>query len=310
MNRTLGVLGRNAPWFLCGGILIGLALPSLAAIARPLLAPSVVVIVAAGLLRADWAAIGAAVQQPARLVLLVVWLMIACPVLMGAVLLLGPVPPGLAAGIVLMAAAPPILASAALAALLGLDAALASIASVAATLLAPLTVPALAQYLLGIELTLGAGEFMLRLGVIIAASFALTGGIRAVTTPAWRQAHVAQVDGVFVLAMLLFAIAVMEGASATALAEPYRVALWLGVAILANPALQALGALAFARLGRRRALTAGLLTGNRNMGILLAALPSDAASDILLYFALAQIPLYMMPAVLLPVYRRLLASRL
>lgn len=309
LNRGLGFLGHHAPWFLCGGVLIGLAAPSLAAVVRPLLAPSVVLILATGLLRADWNAMREAVRRPTRLLVLLLWLMIACPVAVSIAVALSPLPEGLGAALVLMSAAPPILASAALAALLGLDAALASLACVAATLLAPLTVPLLARVLVGLELSLGVGEFMLRLGLIIAAAFALTGGVRAVTTRSWRQAHATQVDGVFVIAMLLFAVAIMDGVGAAALESPFKVAFWLAAAFLANPLLQALGALIFARLGRRRALTAGLLTGNCNMGILLAALPPDAAADIVLYFALAQIPMYMMPAVLLPAYRRLLAQQ-
>ena len=84
-------------------------------------------------------------------------------------------------------------------------------------------------------------------------------------------------------------------------------ALWLVAAFLANPLLQALGTLAFAWLGRRRALTVGLMTGNCNMGLLLAALPPGADFDVVLFFALAQVPMYMLPRLLLPVYRSALS---
>jgi BASS family bile acid:Na+ symporter len=43
------------------------------------------------------------------------------------------------------------------------------------------------------------------------------------------------------------------------------------------------------------------------MGLLLAVLPADSAPDALLFFALAQLPIYMLPAVLGPAYRRWLA---
>src|SRR3546814_8364921 len=82
--------------------------------------------------------------------------------------------------------------------------------------------------------------------------------------------------------------------------RPGVVAFWLLAAFIANPVLQIVGALAFAWLGRRRALTVGLISGNCNMGLLLAAFPPGTDGDVVLYFAVAQIPMYMLPALLLP----------
>jgi BASS family bile acid:Na+ symporter len=42
------------------------------------------------------------------------------------------------------------------------------------------------------------------------------------------------------------------------------------------------------------------------MGLLLAAVPASADFDVVLFFAVAQLPMYMLPALLLPLYRRLL----
>ena len=73
--------------------------------------------------------------------------------------------------------------------------------------------------------------------------------------------------------------------------------------------MQLAGALAFVWIGPWRALTAGYASGNRNMGILLGALPASLAPDIVLYIAMLQLPIYVMPALLAPLYRRLLGSR-
>lgn len=80
----------------------------------------------------------------------------------------------------------------------------------------------------------------------------------------------------------------------------------LAAAFAGNVVLQAVAAIAFAWLDRRSALTAAFASGNRNMGLLLAVLPSDIDPDVLLYFALGQIPIYVVPALLTPLYRRLL----
>ena len=209
---------------------------------------------------------------------------------------------------VLMAAAPPILSSAAIAMLLGLDGALAIVAGLAATVLAPLTVPPLALALLGLDLEISLAVFMGRLAGIVAAAFALALAIRQLAPAGWLQRQQGRIDGFVVVLMLFFGVAIMDGVTARLLAEPGLVLLWTAAAFVANPALQALGMLAFAWLGRRGALTVGLITGNCNMGLLLAALPPGTDFDVLLYFAVAQLPIFMLPAVLLPLYRRLLAG--
>jgi hypothetical protein len=77
-------------------------------------------------------------------------------------------------------------------------------------------------------------------------------------------------------------------------------------AFAANLGLQAVSGAAFAAAGARRALTVGLAAGNCNMAVVLAALPQDTHPDTLLWFALAQFPIYTLPALLSRPYRRVL----
>jgi len=100
----------------------------------------------------------------------------------------------------------------------------------------------------------------------------------------------------------------MDGVTAFALARPAYVALALIAAYAFNLLLQAAAYAAFRRLGRRAALTAGLVSGNCNMGLVLVALQERAGFEIVAFFALAQIPMYTLPALLAPVYRRILAG--
>jgi BASS family bile acid:Na+ symporter len=48
-----------------------------------------------------------------------------------------------------------------------------------------------------------------------------------------------------------------------------------------------------------------LQSGNRNMGLVLVALQGKAGLDVLVFFALSQIPMYTLPALLKPLYARL-----
>ena len=61
--------------------------------------------------------------------------------------------------------------------------------------------------------------------------------------------------------------------------------------------------------GRRAALSAGFISGTRNLAIILAVLPVSVDPDLPLFFAVGQFPIYIMPIILKPVFRRLLDRR-
>ena len=92
----------------------------------------------------------------------------------------------------------------------------------------------------------------------------------------------------------------MDGVTEFVAQSPWRVLQFIIAAFAANILLQLLGTGVAAAMARRSALTVGFASGNRNMGLLLAVLPAD----MLLIFVLAQLPIYILPAVLGPAYRR------
>ncbi len=309
MGRILGFLGGNAILALFLGVFLGLLLPNLADLARPLLAPCVVVLLIATLLRVEWESLARQARRPGVILAVILWLLVASPVLLWALVVpAGFLPASLSTALVLMAAAPPILGATSIAIILGLDGALIMVATLLASLLAPLTIPPLALALLGLELEVSLVELTLRLGIVVFLAFAGALLLRRFLTQDWLQGHARHIDGLVVVVMVVFAVAIMAGVNETLLARPATVALWVAAAFVANPLLQGVTALAFAWLGRRQALTVGLAAGNCNMGLLMAALPADSDYDVFLFFALAQLPMYMLPALLAPLYR-LIAGR-
>ena len=106
--------------------------------------------------------------------------------------------------------------------------------------------------------------------------------------------------------LLLFAVAIMDGVAARASTEPAYVAGLLVAAFAINLLLQCAGIGIALRLGVSSALTVGFASGSRAAGILLAVSPGDASSDLVLFFALYQVPMYTLPTLLRPVYRWLL----
>ena len=307
MRWFLAVLGRYGTRVLFVSVFAGLLLPDLASLLRPLLPPGVAAILVLGLLRIDWASMVDYARRPLLVGLVVAWLMVAAPIAVWVVFKLFALPDALETAVVLMACAPPILGSIAIALLLGLDAPLTVVCGLVSTLLTPITIPPLALELLGLQLDVSTLEFMLRLAALVLCSFLAAALIRRWLGKERLAGWGTEINGSIVLVMALLAIAIMDGVSATIGERPETVLLWLVAAYGANLLLQAAGTVCFLYLGLRRALTIGLMSGNCNMMLILATLPPDTDFDVVLFFALAQFPMYTLPALVHPVYRRLLA---
>jgi BASS family bile acid:Na+ symporter len=306
---ALAFLGRHATGFMAGGVLLGLAVPPLAALAQPLLVPTLLIPLSLALVRLDWGAIAAWRHRPAVVLLLVAWLLGASPVLVWLatdVLVRFGFPEPLQVALVLMAAASPIVSSVAIALMVGLDATLAIVAVLIATALVPLTLPAMAQALIGVTLDIALEAFMLRLALLVGSAFAVAWVIRRFVPAGALARNTELLDGLTVVNLVLFGLAIMDGVTVFAIGRPGYATTALVAAFAFNLALQALGYLAFRSLGRRSALAVALVSGNCNMGLVLVALQGKAAFDVVVFFALAQIPMYTLPALLARAYRRLL----
>ena len=219
-----------------------------------------------------------------------------------------PLPVALETALILMAAAPPITSAAAFGLILGLDAPLMVVAVTATMLLTPFTLPPMALWLLDLRVDIGVVEFMGRLVLLVGGIFAVALIARRISGRAWVERNALRLDGVAVLALAGFAVAIMDGVTDVLLARPGYVLLCVAVAFAANIGLQVVAGGLFAAPGRLRAFSVALMSGNRNMGLVVAVLADRAEFDVVVYFAVAQIPMYTLPVLLLPVYRRFLRA--
>ena len=305
---ALAALGRHGSLILPVGVFIGLLVPPLAALMKPLLIPGIIGPFIIALIRMDWQRLVDHVRQPLLIVILLLWLLIAAPFLVDILLGWLPLADGLHGSLVLMAAASPLMASASLAMIIGLDAPLAVVLTFAATALIPFTLPPIALYLLGIDIDIALVDLMLRLGAIIGGCFTIAWLIRHFLPKGFTERHAAPLDGLAIIGLIVFAIAIMDGVTVLMMERPgFVLAATLGVFGL-NIFMQATAALLFAWRGLRTALTAGLCSGNRNLGLLLAALADRAGTDLLIVIAVAQLPIYILPMMQRRLYRRLAAA--
>jgi BASS family bile acid:Na+ symporter len=123
-----------------------------------------------------------------------------------------------------------------------------------------------------------------------------------VVTRAALERRAEFLDGIAIVGLLVFAVAIMDGVGRAVLERPGYVAATLAASVAANAGMQIAGGLAFAWMAGKQAFAVAMLSGNRNMGLLLAALGAAADFDIVLYLALGQIPVYLTP-LCKPIYR-------
>jgi BASS family bile acid:Na+ symporter len=308
IGRALERLAGSATPILAGGVFVGIAWPALAHLLRPVLVPIVFAVMALAFLRLEWGAVRNYGRRPGLGIAVLVWLLLACPALVAGAVRLFDLPPALSVALVLAPMTTPIFASVAIAMLIGLDAPLAVVALVLTTILVPLTLPWTALSLLGLDLSVDIAALMLRLGMLLGGALVVALALRRLAGDRHLARHARAIDGLAVLCFLVFAIAIMDGVGRALAERPHYILLSIAAAFALNIVLQILGTLCFAWLPRRQALTIGFLSGNRNLALLLAALADTAEFDVLVFFALGQIPIYVLPALLAPVYRRLTAT--
>ena len=299
-------MGRHAALFLGGGVFLGIAVPDLASALRPALGPLVALLLGVSLLRLDWQGLFAALRRPGVMALATLWYLGLCPVLVWGLTAAAGVPSGLAQALVLNAAAPALVGSVTQAQLIGLDAALAVVLVVVTTFFLPLTLSPVLLWLLDVELFVDLAAFYLRFLLYVGLPFAAAWALRRWLPEGALRRRAEALDGMSVAVLLLAALAMMDGVAARLAAEPATVLLFLLATAGFNLGFQVLGALVFWRRGRYQAFSLGLATGNRNTALILVLTGDIFGSDLALYIAMAQIPIYLLPLVARPVYRRLL----
>jgi BASS family bile acid:Na+ symporter len=257
------------------------------------------------LLRIDPAQVLAWLRPPLLVLGLSAWVLLACPLVAFAVTQAVGLDGPLGAGLVLGASACAAVSAPALARMLGLDAEVSLVVSVATTALLPFTAPPLALGLLGLDLAISIPGLMLRLLLIVGLPALLAALIRRAAGPARLARAGTALDGLVVLVLVAFAFGVMDGVQARLLADPLWVLGGIGLALAGNLGLNAMTALVLLPLGRRIALSAGMLAGTRNQAIFLAVLPAATDPGVLLFFALSQVPMFISPFLLRPIYARL-----
>jgi BASS family bile acid:Na+ symporter len=259
-------------------------------------------------MRVDLGALRSHLRRPALIASATAWTTIGVPAIFGiAAHLCGydQRSPDLFLALMLQAIASPMMASPAIAALMGLDSTLVLVTLVTSTALVPFTASLFAAIFLTGTLSISPLLLGLKLLAILAGSLVLATVIRWLFGAEAIERQRRPIDGINILILFVFVAAVMGNVITDFVADPL---LSIGVAALAFAiffSLLIVTTLLFRRIGYEQALALGLMVSQRNLGLMLAATSGALPGMTWLYFALTQFPYYLAPQMLRPLARRL-----
>jgi BASS family bile acid:Na+ symporter len=301
-------LGRHAAAAYAISIFLGLALPQLAAAMRPAIPITIFIFIMLAFARMNLPGMKAVFGAPKRLLLV---LAVSCtlPPLVGYVFLHLPwfrdLDPAIKLAVAMMASAPPLMAAPVYAALLGFENSLSLASLVLGMATTPLLAPIFANLLAGAEVPITPLALAERLFWFVGSG--MVGGLilRRIAGMARLQAVKLELDGVGVLMFFLFAIAAMDGVLDATMREPLLMLTMLGLSCFFSGLNFALAYALFRPFAFNDRFSASIGIGLRNMGLLVAPILAVVPKNTFLYFALAQIPIYVAPVVLKAVKARL-----
>ncbi len=155
--QTLTWLGNQGTRAIAALVLFGIALPPLGELLRPYVTEAIFLLLIISFMRVDLSALRSYLRRPALVLAATAWTTIAVPALVGITAHIAHADaraPDLLLALMLQAMASPMMASPALAALMGLDATLVLITLITSTAFVPVTASLFASLFFGAELSL------------------------------------------------------------------------------------------------------------------------------------------------------------
>jgi hypothetical protein len=277
-------------------VAVGLLLPDVAALLRPLLYPSLFAIMVFTLIQIDPLTLHHALgRNSVRVVLLVVTQMIIVPVAIGLLFRVVTPDPVFALPVLMVTAAGSMFGTPAIALLLGLAGRLTLLGVLVSTALLPFSLPLVWLAYSGQMLQMELPIYCVRLFVFIGIPALLAWIYRRLKRtgmglPAEESMNVGAVVG-----LVVFAIAIMDGVTVRLFQQPVLVIELVLLAFVLHFGLFGLTRLCSIRSGTATAMEAGLLSSFRNIGLIIAISGPYLPQDFFLFAGVWQIPMYISP---------------
>jgi BASS family bile acid:Na+ symporter len=295
----LTFLGRHGTLAIALSLLVGTALPFLSAIMRPFLDEAILTLLTLAFLRIGFRAVGREFKSPLPVIIATIIAMLVMPALafwIAQAFGFDEAHPELYLALFIALAVPPITAVPVFASLLRLPGAIALAFLILCMAATPFIATLHARLFFSAEaLPFDGVTIGLRLAGFMAGAIILAAIIKRLIGQDLLERNQTTLDGINVLVMLVFAIAVMDGFGPAILASPGLVAsLFVATFALAS-AQMAVMRIALFFLPADQAMSIAFATGLRNMGLMVAAFGLVIPETTWLWFAVGQFPIYFMP---------------
>jgi len=293
-------IGRNASIAISFGLIFGLVLQPVAAQSKPILLPAVWCLLTFSMYRLDFSSFLNFVLNWPRLLFLVSWLLLFSPLLMWFIASSLPVKESTLIAMVMTAGSSPLIGAAAIGRLLRLNNAMILTLLVSSTILAPITLPFIALEFLNLEIGINSIDLIFRLSFLIGSAAIAAAVLRLFTHGKSLNFSDHALDGIIVLLLWLCGVPLMDGITHKLVNDPYNTIFLILLSFFVYIGLMLLGTLFSLVIWRnwRDAASLGLTSGSRNLAVIIVVLPASVDPEVVLYFALAQFPIYIMPAIL------------
>lgn len=306
LRTLLSLVGRQGARgmsvALCFSAFVPLVFPGLGTALRPSLPLMIAVFLVNAFAQLDLSRARQELSRPVRLLAATGWVMLVIPVMFWAILNVvgrGRLDPGFVLALSLQAGAAPIMATPAVALVLGMEVTFPVLLLLTTMFIQPFIAPFLVSWVAGAAIPIDSFVLGRNLLVMIGGSALAAVGLRLWLGRTRLEAYRHELAGINLLVFALFGLTMFDGVVIRIFSEPL---LLLGLSAIAF--VVALGSLGIAMvvlraLGADRAFITGFAAGHRNVGLMAAAQYGSSLPELTwLYFALVQLPIYLTPLII------------
>src|SRR5229473_4507873 len=221
--RALAWLGDQGTRAIAALVFIGIAAPPIGQLLKPFVSEAIFLLLCISFMRVDIGALRDHLRRPGIVLAATAWTTLGVPLISGVSGLatgLDARSPDLYLALMLQAVASPMMASPALAAVMGLDSTLVLVTLVTSTALVPFSAPLFAYVFFGAALTLSPLGLGLKLVAILAGSLLVAAAIRWTVGASAIKRRAGAIDGLNILILFVFVAAVMGSVVGSFLADP------------------------------------------------------------------------------------------
>ena len=303
MGDVLRLIARHGRAALVAGLLAGFLLPGVAQALVGSIPWLIACLLTVTAIRIGWrAAIGSVGDLTTTLRLVAIYQIGLPALVMIPALALGLTGIPLVLAIILLLSAPSVTGAPNFAILMGHDPAPALRLLILGTAVFPLTVLpflwVMPEFSDPLRLLAAGGRFFLLIGGAAALGFALR---EVAGAPGPRGLEM--LDGVAAILLAVVVVGLMSAIGPALRSEPVTLLWWALAAIAINLGLQVAAGLILGRAPETPARS--IIAGNRNIALMLLALPPETTTPLLIFIGCYQIPMYLTPIVMRPFYARL-----